>query len=177
VPCNPGAVGNVFLKLRYPFLSLISKRIPPDSLDRFPRSRFLVCVGTLSIRMSGQRSVSPPQFSTTVISCKVRTHIIILRILASPEVGMFISFDFSPRGSLQYEIVITMECIRCQRYFAPSCDACWMAYWSRVAQDFREDGSRPQPSLARNPYAARLRVSVCIRTGARKVEIFPASTR
>jgi len=87
-----------------------------------------MCVGTLSVRMNGRRSVSPPQVSTTVIG-KVRTHIIILQTLASPEVGMFISFDFSPRGSLQYEIIIAMECIKCQRYFAPStCDACWMAY-------------------------------------------------
>jgi len=62
---------------------------------------------------------------------------------------MFISFDFSPRGSLQYEIIIAMECIKCRCYFVPStCDACWMDYCSRVAWDFREDGSRPRLSLA-----------------------------
>jgi len=66
--------------------------------------------------------------------------------------------------------------MRCQRYFAPSiCDACWMAYWSRVARDFREDGSRSRPSLARNPYSVRLRMSLCTRTEARRVEMLPAS--
>jgi len=57
-----------------------------------------------------------------------------------------------------------MECILCREYFAPStCDACWWAYWLRVARNFREDSSRPWLSLARNLFAIRLRVCVCTR--------------
>jgi len=90
--------------------------------------------------------------------------------------GIFISSDFSPRGSLQCENSVAMECIVCRQYFAPStCNACWRAYWSRVARNFQKDGSRSRPNLARNLFAACLRVIVCTRTGARRVEVLPPS--